>query len=184
MAGLVVPDGETVKIEGGHLKAQAGVPRGIIAMWSGAVGAVPQGWALCDGTNGTPNLRDRFIVGAGSSYAVGATGGATTHTHTATAANTTAATTIGATTLTTAQIPAHTHELSNGGGIMGTGVGSVILASQASGTKVQYGSSLNNTGGSDSHTHTATGTAHTHTITVATGDNLPSYYALAYIMKL
>ena len=184
VAGLVVPDGETIKIEGGHLKAQDGVPQGIIAMWSGAVNAIPGGWALCDGTNGTPNLRDRFIVGAGSSYAVGATGGATTHTHTATAANTTAGTTIGATTLTVAQIPAHMHELSNGGRILSTGVGSTFLSSGSSGTSVQYGAYVDSTGGAGSHTHTATGTAHTHTVTVATGDNLPSYYALAYIMKL
>ena len=184
VAGLVVPDGETVKIEGGHLKAQAGVPQGIIAMWSGAVNNIPGGWALCDGTNGTPNLRDRFIVGAGSTYAPGATGGANTHTHTASAANTTAGTTIGATTLTVAQIPAHMHELSNGGKILSTGVGSAFLSSGASGTPVQYGAYVDSTGGAGSHTHTATGTAHTHTVTVATGDNLPSYYALAYIMKL
>jgi hypothetical protein len=63
----------------------AAVTKGIICMWSGAVDAVPWGWALCDGTNGTPDLRDRFIVGAGSTYAKGATGGATSvnlaHTH-------------------------------------------------------------------------------------------------------
>ena len=48
------------------------IPKGGIIMWSGATTAIPQGWALCDGTNGTPNLRDRFIVGAGSTYAVAA----------------------------------------------------------------------------------------------------------------
>jgi len=40
------------------------LPRGIIAMWSGTISTIPTGWALCDGTNGTPDLRDRFIVGA------------------------------------------------------------------------------------------------------------------------
>jgi hypothetical protein len=54
------------------------VPSGVIVMWSGSIGAVPAGWHICDGTSGTPNLRDRFIIGAGSTYAVGATGGATT----------------------------------------------------------------------------------------------------------
>ena len=44
-------------------------------MWSGATNNIPSGWALCDGNNGTPNLQDKFIVGAGSSYAVDATGG-------------------------------------------------------------------------------------------------------------
>lgn len=56
--------------------------KGIICLWSGAVVDIPEGWHLCDGTEGTPNLRDKFIVGAGSSYAPGETGGNTTHTHT------------------------------------------------------------------------------------------------------
>ena len=46
-------------------------PRGLIAMWSGAVDTVPQGWALCDGNSGTPDLRDKFVVGAGSKYEIG-----------------------------------------------------------------------------------------------------------------
>ena len=46
-------------------------PRGLIAMWSGAVDTVPQGWALCDGNAGTPDLRDKFVVGAGSRYELG-----------------------------------------------------------------------------------------------------------------
>ena len=50
-------------------------PSGGIVMWSGSVASIPSGWLLCDGTNGTPDLRNRFIVGAGSTYAVGATGG-------------------------------------------------------------------------------------------------------------
>ena len=59
-----------------------GVPSGTVVIWSGSVASIPSGWYLCNGANGTPNLRDRFIVGAGSSYAVGSTGGATTHAHT------------------------------------------------------------------------------------------------------
>eukprot|EP01043_Picozoa_sp_COSAG02_P044187 COSAG02_NODE_3922_length_6041_cov_11.166274_3_plen_195_part_00 len=46
-------------------------PRGLIAMWSGALDALPQGWALCDGTSGTPDLRDKFVVAAGSRYGLG-----------------------------------------------------------------------------------------------------------------
>ncbi len=57
------------------------VPRGGIIMWSGSASAVPTSWALCDGTNGTPDLRDRFILAAGSTYGVGTSGGAATHTH-------------------------------------------------------------------------------------------------------
>ena len=46
-------------------------PRGLIALWAGVADTVPQGWALCDGTNGTPDLRDKFVVGAGDRYALG-----------------------------------------------------------------------------------------------------------------
>ena len=51
------------------------IPRGVIVMWSGSEDSIPSGWALCNGANGTPDLRDRFIVGADKTYAVGATGG-------------------------------------------------------------------------------------------------------------
>lgn len=59
---------------------------GEVRMWSGTAtqaavtAAWGPGWHLCDGTLGTPNLRDRFIVGAGSTYANGSTGGSTTAT--------------------------------------------------------------------------------------------------------
>jgi len=82
------------------------IPTGLISLWSGSIGSIPSGWNLCDGSNGTPNLTDRFIVGAGSSYAVNGTGGATSasltstnlpaHTHTATVTD-----------------PGHTHTTSN-----------------------------------------------------------------------
>ena len=55
---------------------------GKIVLWSGAVGSIPAGWQLCNGTNGTPDLRDRFVVGAGDNYVVDSIGGAASHTHT------------------------------------------------------------------------------------------------------
>lgn len=73
------------------------VPSGVILMWSGSIATIPSGWLLCNGTNGTPDLRDRFIVGAGSTYAVGATGGAATF------------------TLSVDQLPSHTHSVSASG---------------------------------------------------------------------
>lgn len=67
------------------------VPTGMVMMWSGAVNAIPSGYVLCDGNNSTPDLRDKFVVGAGSGYAVGNTGGAST------------------VSLTLNQIPSHSH---------------------------------------------------------------------------
>ena len=62
------------------------IPSGGIIIWSGASNAIPTGWYLCDGQNSTPDLRDRFVIGAGSNYAVDATGGSAdaivvSHTH-------------------------------------------------------------------------------------------------------
>ena len=53
------------------------IPSGAIVMWSGSIGSIPAGYYLCDGQNGTPDLRDRFVGGAGNTYAVGNTGGFT-----------------------------------------------------------------------------------------------------------
>lgn len=81
------PDGTTVE----ESLSNNNLPSGIIAMWSGASDNIPTGWLLCDGTNNTPDLRNRFIVGAGSSYSIGNTGGSDS------------------VTLTTEQLPSHTH---------------------------------------------------------------------------
>jgi len=54
---------------------------GIIALWSGSIVSIPTGWVICDGNNGTPDLRNNFVVGAGDTYAVDANGGAVNHTH-------------------------------------------------------------------------------------------------------
>ncbi|MEX3926183.1 hypothetical protein AB4Y36_19440 [Paraburkholderia sp. BR10936] len=71
----------SMRATAGQLKLLNAVPPiGSIMLWSGAANAIPENWALCNGSNGTPNLQDKFVVGAGNSYAVGATGGATTAT--------------------------------------------------------------------------------------------------------
>ena len=104
----------------------SGIPVGGIIMWSGA--SVPPGWALCDGTLSTPDLRDRFIVGAGSggSYTIGDTGG------------------YDSVTLTVDQIPAHTHTAYTEG--TGTPPGGVATSS-GNGSSADTGS----TGGGQSH---------------------------------
>jgi len=150
----------------------ATIPAGLISMWSGSIGSIPSGWYLCDGSNGTPNLTDRFIIGAGSTYAVNGTGG------------------VSSVTLTTSNMPAHTHaatvtdpghshtlSISGGSSITGLG-GSGASGWQGTNTGVTYVS----TSGTNSST---TG------VTVANASNgsgtsfsiLNPYYALAFIQK-
>jgi len=66
------------------LSQQANFPLGAIIGWNGSLVTIPSGWALCDGDNGTPDLRNEFIVGAGDSYAVNDSGGNLSHSHTIT----------------------------------------------------------------------------------------------------
>jgi hypothetical protein len=61
--------------------AAAGLPSGVIVMWSGPLDAIPAGWALCDGSDGTPDLRNRFVLGVGAAEYLGSTGGAHSHQH-------------------------------------------------------------------------------------------------------
>ena len=55
------------------------IPSGVIMLWSGLSSNIPEGYVLCDGNNGTPNLTDKFVIGAGSTYPVGETGGESAH---------------------------------------------------------------------------------------------------------
>jgi hypothetical protein len=133
------------------------IPTGLIAIWSGSTGSIPSGWALCNGTNGTPDLRNSFIVGAGSTYAVGATGGSAdaivvSHTHTATVDD-----------------PGHYHNVFDPNGGTGT-----------------PGNDLNSDQPKNTATSTATtGITVTNSTTGTSGTNanLPPYYALAFIIK-
>lgn len=65
--------------------AKFALPAGVILNWFGSIATVPAGWAVCDGNNGTPDLRDRFVKGAGGSSAPGSNGGSSTHNHTGSA---------------------------------------------------------------------------------------------------
>lgn len=136
------------------------IPAGMISLWYGAIGSVPAGWYLCDGSNGTPDLRDRFVVGAGSTYSVSQTGGSTdaivvSHTHTATSAVTD---------------PGHNHTVSGtvstGGNISsGGGTNGGLVTTSTATTGVTVATTVNSAG------------------TSGTNANLPPYYALAYVMK-
>ena len=57
------------------------LPAGIILLWFGSIVNIPTGYVICDGNNGTPDLRNKFVVGAGDTYAVDDTGGSADHTH-------------------------------------------------------------------------------------------------------
>ena len=152
------------------------VPAGVIMLWSGSVASIPSGWVLCDGTSGTPDLRNKFIVGAGSTYAVADTGGATTHDHGGAT---------GSHVLTTAELPAHSHSAfanaTSASNITGGGPYAAWSTASSSGNQ-DYdikGTATAPTLGTTSDT--GSGTGHTHTVSSAS--NLPPYYALAYIMK-
>lgn len=180
------------------------IPIGCIVMWGGSVGSIPSGWRLCDGTNNTPDLRDRFVVGARSD----STGPATTFI-------------TGADTKTggnkDAVVVNHGHSAtsyatSSGSLTSDTDAWSFTIRAQDGATLIPVaGSGVTVTQGYDlgrlvnqnwnyvnetqvtvarsvSHTHTPTITTAVTTTVTNTGDtgtnrNLPPYYALAYIMK-
>jgi hypothetical protein len=141
------------------------IPAGAIIMWSGSVANIPYGWYLCNGGNGTPNLMDRMVIGAGSAYNVGAIGGSkdaivVSHTHTAYVTD-----------------YGHTHSL-NGEAIYGQardGTGS-LQAGFGGGAALGWIDGINSatTGITVSNSTTGSG---------GTNANLPPYYALAFIMK-
>lgn len=157
--------GNSDTVDGLHaneIVAQA-MPIGGIIMWSGGVATVPEKWHLCDGSNGTPDLRNRFVVGAGNTYSVGGTGGEANH------------------TLTINEIPSHSHGSTASGGVVNasaTGLrfnsGGMIMWSYeetqpwptVQAAAYSGSAATSNVGGGQAH------------------NNLPPYYALAYIMKV
>jgi hypothetical protein len=161
------------------------IPAGGIFLWSGSIGSIPAGYVLCNGSNGTPDLRDKFIVGAGSTYAVDATGGSAnaivvTHDHTFSA--------------TTSSAADHQHAMAGGtynGANTGTldGTETLKIGDNQGGNQNQYllygtasPATLGLSGAAGSHTHTVSGTT-SSAGNSGTNANLPPYYALCYIMK-
>ena len=147
------------------------MPRGAVVMWTGTRNDIPNGWRLCDGTNGTPDLRNRFVMGSSNQHPVNQRGGAKNHQHTAT---------VNGHRLTTAQIPAHTH--ANTKVVMHT------LANSPWGYVYTYDV---NKVPHHRATHSAAPTAsaggnqpHSHTATTVAASNLPPFYALCFIKKI
>lgn len=125
------------------------VPSGGIIMWSGTIAAIPTGWFLCNGSNSTPDLRDRFIVAAsvdsGGKAMTILTGGTSQSG--------------GSVTITTSNMPAHTHTFETNDTTAG---GGNFVRNDASSAST----------GTQTTASTGSGTAYTQ-----------PFYALAYIMK-
>jgi hypothetical protein len=206
---LVADSSETTGLKWASGKA----PLGIIVIWSGSVGSIPDGWQLCDGTNGTPNLQDRFVVGAGSAYSVDDTGGNSTlnlaHAHDIDGTTTDSG---GAHTHTPsvyyesgngAYNGSHEHTLtspSDTGATSDTDQNSGGTAGAAAASHTHTIETLTETtrwanNADDRHTHsdpaaTTSDGAHTHTYgntktSLSSSQSiLPPYYALAYIQRV
>ena len=139
----------------------AGIPSGGIIIWSGSSSAIPSGWYLCNGSNSTPDLRNRFIVGAGSTYGVGATGGSAdaitvSHTHSVTDSG-------------------HNHGLQK--------LGSAQAGSDNGGAPISAATGYSTSRNLSPTENANTGISIQSTGSSGTNANLPPYYALCYIMK-
>ena len=162
---LTVPDGSIT--EDKLAPGLSLIPSGTIVMWSGSLAEIPDGWALCDGTNGTPDLTDRFILSVSASEDPGETGGSHTK------------------TLSVSNLPSHTHSFTTDSA--GAHSHSLYISDMApehpTGAKMEAS-------GDDYGGHIGSAGAHTHSGTTdATGngssfDIRPKYYKLAFIMKL
>jgi len=137
--------------------ASAGIPSGGIIIWSGASNAIPSGWYLCNGSNNTPNLVNKFIVAAGSTYAVGDTGGNKD-----------------------AIVVSHSHSINDSGHSHDVRIPSRAVGNNAT---ALYSTSDGSTKSTVTSESANTGISIQSTGDPGTDANLPPYYALCYIMK-
>ncbi|EQB98156.1 tail fiber protein [Photorhabdus temperata] len=199
--GLNVKAGNGIKVDSSGISIDPDnvLPKGMIMMFSGE--DAPTGWAFCDGNNGTPDLRSRFVMcgetlsetGQSNSKANGSGNGknfSKNTTSTAVSVNVT----VGNTRLTESQMPSHNHI---GGmayfnvngmrhGFFGPGNNNTLQINNFSGTVMTTNSSpvytfTSSTGEGQGHNHPATASSPSHNHSV---DIIPPYYLLAFIMKL
>ena len=190
----------TVRVTNVESRVETVIPIGVIMMWSGSIETIPSNFRLCDGTGGTPDLRGRFILGAGGSFAVNATGGSFTSSMSA-SSTTTSVETVGAgglyadgTALSITNMPPHIH--SNVGSLLYPGGTEYPIYGQPGGKKTDpgpllgYVSTIANTvqGNGAPHFHTVLGNtaghSHTLSITAQTINVANPYYALAFIRRM
>lgn len=161
---------------------------GTVKLWYGVAANIKAGWAICDGENGTPNVTDRVVIGAGGTYALGDTGGSAdavvvSHTHTASADSQGSH----AHSASTGSSGSHTHGYNRAEGYAGG------LGTYAGNGNPNVATATHYVSTEGAHTHTVGITAagaHGHNIAVSTkgesgtSKNLPPYAALYYIMKV
>ena len=176
------------------------MPTGIIVMWNSTAASIPLGWQLCNGSNGTPDLRDRFIVGVGTTYAFGDTGGSASvtlsaaampiHNHVLSGSLTTGS--AGSHTHSaTVTDPGHLHASTGNGAPNGVGAGVAMTGESDGGyntTSAATGISVSISTALD-HIHSVTLSGTTQTAggsggTTQPHENRPPYYALCYIQKM
>jgi hypothetical protein len=189
LGSMAVQNSGNVNITGGTItntNISGLVPTGAILLWSGSTSNIPLGWYLCNGANGTPDLRDRFVLGAGGAYIVGSSGGSPnsvlpTHSHTfngSTSSNGDHSHTV--------YDPGHNHTWQYGleqddnsrGGSYNEftqipGSNTTVIKSNITGIAI-------NSAGTHAHTYSGSTSAAGSN---GAGANMPPYYALCYIMK-
>jgi len=175
------------------------IPSGLIAMWHGTIADIPNGWYLCNGSNNTPNLQDKFIVGAGSSYAVENTGGSAdaivvSHAHSFSESGSTA--NGGGSHTHTATDNGHEHFLLGPQGNFNDPYSGYLVGGSAfyyGGTSGLSPEGYKSLEGSADITVDSANISHNHSFSISgntdsagsngTNANLPPYYSLYYIMK-
>ncbi|MFX0174848.1 MAG: hypothetical protein ACFE85_01305 [Candidatus Hodarchaeota archaeon] len=142
------------------------IPIGLIVMWAGLIDSIPAGWELCNGSNGTPDLRDNFIRGAPPGVDPGMLGGHLTHNHTYT------------------EIPTHTHTIAQGGDSHSHGnVPSFVWATFVVLNPNVYSAEVGYTDWANvPHTHDILEVG-VENCTTQEADNLPPYFKVAFIMN-
>lgn len=151
------------------------VQPGIIAMWSGLLADMPSGWRLCDGTNGAPDFRDKFVVGAAPGANPGATGGSASHSHTYDDV-------IQHTHTISVNDPGHDHVEQNNSATNGPLAGwGARDTSTNTAVATGYSTQSSTTGITASSANPAGSVAQG---TTDTADSRPPYYAVAFIQKI
>lgn len=191
VTGTVTVNG-SVNVSGGAISGNGTIPLGGIIMWSGAINSIPAGWRLCDGTNGTPNLSGRFIVGYNANAAATPADATNLEVNYGNVGNTGGLNTVA---LTTDQLPAHNHTgQTNEDGNHWHEI-PIDTGSGGSGTQGANGNSLygaetvvNAIPNKMASTNSVTGHHRHNFATNNTGggqvhENRPPYYVLAFIIR-